>query len=237
MICELPCNIQQQVNRILETDSSKIGHRYWRSNEKRLLELAFALPGGVLASPAIGAGALAVFAADRHNPFVNVGTFSPYTNQKEPFDKLRTMIPDAWKYEAEVRRGRSIDEMKKDNDDWRITRVGRVLRRTRMDELPQLWSILRSKEVALVGPRQFSASEFRDDFMPFINEEPYSGLYRMMCMGLRRGVIGFYNLFYDGQNSNMRERVELERQFGERDNLKADLRVIYQTIKHLKQGK
>jgi exopolysaccharide biosynthesis polyprenyl glycosylphosphotransferase len=70
--------------------------------------------------------------------------------------KLRTMVP-----EAEAATGPVLSEA----DDRRITRLGRLLRRYRLDELPQLWNVLRG-EMSLVGPRperptfvrQFSAA-------------------------------------------------------------------------------
>jgi lipopolysaccharide/colanic/teichoic acid biosynthesis glycosyltransferase len=57
--------------------------------------------------------------------------------------KLRTMIVDAERRGA----GWAVDK-----DDPRITRVGRILRRLSIDELPQLWNVLRG-EMSLVGPR------------------------------------------------------------------------------------
>jgi lipopolysaccharide/colanic/teichoic acid biosynthesis glycosyltransferase len=65
--------------------------------------------------------------------------------QFDEFDmhKFRTMIPD-----AEARTGAVLAG----SDDPRITRVGRFLRKSRLDELPQFWDVLRGK-MSLVGPR------------------------------------------------------------------------------------
>lgn len=65
--------------------------------------------------------------------------------QFEEFDmhKFRTMIPDAERRTGVVIAG---------EDDPRITRVGKLLRRSRLDELPQFWDVLRGK-MSLVGPR------------------------------------------------------------------------------------
>lgn len=74
--------------------------------------------------------------------------------------KFRTMVVD-----ADARKSALLghNEMRgpvfKMRSDPRVTRVGRVLRKTSLDELPQLWSVLIG-EMSLVGPRPVSAEEF-----------------------------------------------------------------------------
>jgi len=107
---------------------------------KRVGDVVFATVGLVLTAPLIFLGALAVWLEDRQAPFfaqMRVG------RNHVPFrlHKLRTMRaagPDAGRYTQP--------------GDTRITRVGRFLRATRLDELPQLWNVLRG-EMSLIGPR------------------------------------------------------------------------------------
>jgi lipopolysaccharide/colanic/teichoic acid biosynthesis glycosyltransferase len=108
----------------------------------RALDVAVAGVGLVLASPLLGLAALAT-KLDGGGPVlyrqVRVG------RNGEDFEvlKLRTMVVGAEKLGA----GYAVDK-----GDSRITRVGRVLRRTSIDELPQLWNILRG-DMSVIGPR------------------------------------------------------------------------------------
>jgi lipopolysaccharide/colanic/teichoic acid biosynthesis glycosyltransferase len=74
--------------------------------------------------------------------------------------KFRTMVPGAEAMKAELLdRNEMMGPVFKIRDDPRVTPVGRWLRKYSIDELPQLWSVLRG-EMSLVGPRPCSAEEF-----------------------------------------------------------------------------
>ena len=113
---------------------------------KRAFDVAFA-GGGLLAlSPIIAVVAVAIkldspgpvlYSQDRTAEFGD--TFTIY--------KFRSMVPDA---EAET--GVKLSEEDAGGVDPRVTRVGKVLRRTHLDEIPQLWSILVG-DMSVVGPR------------------------------------------------------------------------------------
>ena len=108
----------------------------------RAADVALAGLGLVLASPVLAAAALAVKFEDRGPVLFRQGRVGKEGVDFELF-KLRSMVVDAERRGA----GYAVDR-----GDARITRVGRFLRRTSIDELPQLWNVVRG-DMSVVGPR------------------------------------------------------------------------------------
>jgi lipopolysaccharide/colanic/teichoic acid biosynthesis glycosyltransferase len=108
----------------------------------RAADVAIAGTGLALVSPLLGLAALAIKLEDG-GPIVY--RQSRVGKDGVDFDvlKLRTMVVGAESMGA----GFAVDQ-----GDTRITRVGRILRRTSIDELPQLWNVLRG-DMSIVGPR------------------------------------------------------------------------------------
>lgn len=108
---------------------------------KRMLDLSIAAVGLVLAAPLILLTTLAI-AIDSPGPILYRQTRAGELGRPFTLYKFRSMRVDAEKMGA-----RFAEE-----NDPRITRVGRIIRKTRLDELPQLWNVLRG-EMSMVGPR------------------------------------------------------------------------------------
>ena len=128
---------------------------------KRSIDLAAALLGGVLISPFLLAIALAI-RVDSQGPALYVAT--RLGRGGEPFRcyKFRTMHRDAEQRLEQVpedpERRREYETFHKLKEDPRVTRVGRWLRRTSLDELPQILNVLLGS-MSLVGPRPYLPSE------------------------------------------------------------------------------
>ncbi len=108
---------------------------------KRVSDLAIALPAVIVALPLLAVLAIAIKLSDS-GPVLYRQRRVGEGGREFYVLKIRTMVPD-----AEAAGPRWCEP-----GDERVTRLGRVLRRTHIDELPQLWNVLRG-EMTLVGPR------------------------------------------------------------------------------------
>ncbi len=125
---------------------------------KRAIDVVGATVGLLAAGPIIGAAAIAIRATSPGSVF--------FTQEREGLGgrrfniyKLRTMRSDAESHKTRLRRRSEQDgpafKMRRDP---RVTAVGKVLRQTSIDELPQLWNVLRG-DMSLVGPRPLPVDE------------------------------------------------------------------------------
>ncbi|MDZ7640158.1 MAG: sugar transferase [Bryobacterales bacterium] len=102
-------------------------------------------------------------------------------------------------------------------DDPRVTRVGRFLRRRSLDELPQLWNVLRG-DMSLIGPR------------PIVEDEvPKFGRAFALYLKVKPGLTGLWQVS-GRSDTSYRRRVELDSQYIRCWSLWLDLRVIWKTV-------
>ena len=114
-------------------------------------------------------------------------------------------------------------EDQKLKDDPRMTRVGRFLRRTSLDELPQLWNVVRG-EMSLVGPRPIVESEVRKYGTEF---ERY--------MSVPPGITGLWQVS-GRNNTTYEERVQLDATYVENWSLSLDAYILGRTFEAVLSG-
>jgi lipopolysaccharide/colanic/teichoic acid biosynthesis glycosyltransferase len=128
--------------------------------------------------------------------------------------KFRTMVRDAEARLAEVVPIDQLPEpMFKLARDPRVTRVGRILRRASLDELPQFWNVLRG-EMSLVGPRP--------------EEEQFVELYgpqHLVRLQVKPGVTGPMQINGRGE-LRLEERLAVEREYVENLSVGRDMRIL-----------
>ena len=126
--------------------------------------------------------------------------------------KFRSMVVNAESRTGAVLAGK---------DDDRITKVGRFIRSTRIDELPQLWNILMG-DMSLVGPRPE-----RPEFYRTICEEYPEFEYRLK---VKAGLTGYAQL-YGRYNTTFAEKARLDMYYIQHASLLWDLQLIFYTLK------
>jgi exopolysaccharide biosynthesis polyprenyl glycosylphosphotransferase len=139
--------------------------------------------------------------------------------------KFRTMITDADAFmEAHPELKREWDTTGKLQRDPRITRVGRVLRRFSLDELPQLFNVLRG-EMSLVGPRMITPSE-----------QSHFGRWQHNRLTVKPGLTGLWQV--SGRSDlGYEDRVRLDMYYVQNHTVWLDLRVIFGTVSAVLSGK
>ncbi|MEM7731350.1 MAG: sugar transferase [Pseudomonadota bacterium] len=137
--------------------------------------------------------------------------------------KLRSMVVDAEQALQELCNSdpKLAEEWNRDQklkDDPRITRIGRIIRATSIDELPQVWNVLLG-EMSIVGPR------------PFLSEQ--DGLYKdaggRAYYRLRPGITGPWQVYGRGTTS-FTDRVRYDEWYFGSMDFTTDLRLIMQTV-------
>lgn len=184
---------------------------------KRALDLVVSVVGLVLLSPLFLLIALLIRITCGRGVFFFQGRAGkggrPYR-----MAKFRTMTRD-----AESRRGDLVDldflpqPMYKLDDDPRVTGVGRFLRRWSLDELPQLWNVLRG-EMSLVGPRP--------EEVTLVRRYAPEHLFRL---SVKPGMTGPMQIYGRGALS-FEERLAVEREYVEHYSLVRDARILALTI-------
>ena len=180
---------------------------------RRALDLTIAVPTTILTAPVVGALALAI-KLDSRGPVLYRQVRVGLDGRHFRICKLRTMIVGAEFMGA----GLAVDE-----DDDRITRVGRFLRRYSLDELTNLWNVV-GGDMAIVGPRPT---------VP-VQVDQYTERQRGR-LAVRPGLTGWAQV--NGRASlPWSERIELDLWYVEHRSLWLDLRILAATLRMVLTG-
>jgi len=198
----------------------------WGVIVKRLFDIVFSALALIVFSPIF---LLLVIAQKLFNPgpvFIRLTRMTLY-GKKFGLLKFRSMRPEFGKHDAIVdfkHMGRpdlaqEYETYRKvvSERDPRITRLGHFLRRTSLDELPQLWNVLRG-EMSLVGPRPIEPVEIKR----------YKGRSSLLH-SVKPGITGLWQV--SGRNElTFDQRVELELYYAQNWTFWLDIKIIFKTI-------
>ncbi len=178
---------------------------------KRFIDILFSIIGLVLASPIFLVVSLAIKCTDKGSIIYKQ---ERYTINKTVFRiyKFRTMMQDAEKD--------GIARLAQEGD-GRITKVGKILRSTRLDELPQLLNILKG-DMSLVGPRP-ERPEIAEEYEKTIPEFAYR-------LKVKAGLTGYAQL-YGKYNTTPYDKLKLDLTYIRNYSVMLDLKLIFMTPK------
>jgi Undecaprenyl-phosphate galactose phosphotransferase WbaP len=194
----------------------------WALRAKRIIDLCVTVVGGVLALPLFVVLTVLVYVESGGSVF--------YRDNRMGLDgkmfsciKFRTMVTEA---EELLQRILEEDEVSREEysryhklrDDPRVTRVGRLLRKTSLDELPQIWNVIKG-EMSLVGPRPYLPRESKE-----------IGMVQSEILRVRPGITGPWQVAGRNQTS-FQNRVEMDTYYVHDWSVWLDLVLLARTVK------
>ena len=191
---------------------------------KRLIDIVGAIVLLIVLAPFLTALALAIWAQDGRPILFHQRRVGLHGRLFEVV-KFRTMIRDAEAQQAALLDQNEIEGPAfKLTDDPRITRIGRFLRRTSLDELPQLWNVLRG-EMSLVGPRP-----------PLPDELAGYDMWHRRRLSMKPGITGLWQVSAR-QHPDFDRWVSIDLDYIDRWSLWLDIKILARTFPAMLEGR
>lgn len=190
---------------------------------KRLFDIIFSLVGCIFLLPiALVVKIVYLFSGDFYPIFFSQERIGK-NGKLFKFYKFRSMVPNADKAlkellenNKELREEYEIN--KKLNNDPRITKMGKLLRKTSLDELPQLFNVLKG-DMSLIGNRPYLPRE-KDDMK----------YYYKSIVKTKPGLTGYWQV--NGRSdTTFKERLKLEKYYSNNCSLWLDIKIFFKTFK------
>ena len=197
---------------------------------KRVLDIIISFLAIILTSPILLLSAFLIWLTDRKEVFVKEPLRIGLHGKEFKMFKFRTMIPDAHNKIQKDPEFKDLKEtwIKKDGklkiaEDRRITWIGKILRKTDMDELPQLLNVL-AGNMSLVGPRPM----YHGEIARYLGKFPEGKKYLKRIQRVRPGLTGIWQV--SGRNEiGFKDRVILEAKYASNVNMKEDIKIFFKT--------
>ena len=200
--------------------NKKRGYRFI----KRAFDIVASLCGILVLSPLFLIVAVAIF-MDDPGPVLFFQDRIGREEGKFRLWKFRSMVINAEEKLSQLSDDERAEFAKdfKLKKDPRITRVGHFIRQTSVDELPQLFNVLRG-DMSLVGPRP-----------PLLEEREAYGQHLKKVMSVRPGLTGYWQV-HGRNNTDYAERIEMQEYYIDHQSLMMDIQILFETVKAVFSG-
>ncbi len=193
-------------------------HPSVRSWTKRFIDIVGALVGlvltGILSIPII-----AIILIDDPGPIFFAQTRCGWMGRRFRMWKFRSMCVDAEAKKAELQKLNQVQgAFFKIENDPRVTRVGKILRRTSLDELPQFWNVLKG-EMSLVGTRPPTPDEVECYEVP-----------EWQRLDVKPGMTGEWQVNGRSSIRNFEDVIRLDLEYQKNWSMMYDLKLIFKTV-------
>src|ERR1700687_3482338 len=196
----------------------------WQHLFKRTLDIVAPLVATLILSPLFLLAAFLIKLTS-HGPVFFIQERVGLNKKRFQLYKLRTMVPDAEERQQEIEHlNEASGPVFKVKNDPRITRVGKFLRKTSIDELPQLFNVLKG-DMSLVGPRPLPVRDYQG-----FNQD-----WQRRRFSVRPGITCLWQI--NGRNSIPFEKwMELDMKYIDEWSLWMDFKILVKTIPVVLKG-
>jgi lipopolysaccharide/colanic/teichoic acid biosynthesis glycosyltransferase len=209
----------------------------WYFFAKRVIDVTLSLIGIILAMPLFLVVALAIKFDSTGPAFADIPQRVGKGGKVFKMYKFRSMIKGAHTLLQRNQEFKKIYEKYKKgsfkiktDEDPRITRVGKFIRKTSLDELPQLINVIRG-EMSLVGPRAFHTGELVEQQKRF----PRTKEFVKTLLTLKPGLTGYWQV--SGRSAiDFPERVKLDAAYVKEKSIRTDFKILLKTIPAVIKG-
>lgn len=201
----------------IDPDSCLLRHGRLYLFAKRVMDLLIIGAAMPFVLPFLGLCALLIWIDSPGAPVIFTQSRTGKGGRPFKMYKFRTMVPNAEAMKAQLAH---LNELQwpdfKITNDPRITRVGKFLRKTSLDELPQLWNVIIG-DMSLVGPRptSFSAKTYK--------------LWHTERLDVQPGLTGLWQIVGRGE-TEFDERLKLDIAYIEKRCLWLDIQILFRTV-------